>query len=132
VALPREVVDLLRAKNTTRIALVGASNNPRKYGQIILADLLDKGFKVIPVNEHEDVIRGLEVRRTVSELEDPIHIVNFVVPPEKSLSVLEGLDPERFPVVWFQPGAFDRAVLASAKKRKFRHVLAGDCIMVET
>jgi uncharacterized protein len=131
VALPGRVVDLLGAKDTTRIALVGASNNPSKYGNIILRDLVRKGFTVLPVNPREKEIDGKRVRATVAELDDPIQIVNFVVPPEVTLEVLEHLDPERHEVVWFQPGAFDRAVVKVAEAR-FRCVVDGDCIMVET
>jgi predicted CoA-binding protein len=60
-----------------------------------------------------------------------VHIANFVVPPEVTLAVLRGLDPASVPVVWFQPGAFDEEVVSFARKR-FRHVVAGDCIMVVT
>lgn len=119
------------ARPETRIALVGASNDRSKYGHIILSDLLRKGFTVLPVNPTERTIEGLEVHPTVSALDDPVHIVNFVVPPPVSLEVLEALDPARFRVLWFQPGAFDRAVLKRAEER-FRDVLGGECIMVET
>jgi predicted CoA-binding protein len=102
-----------------------------KYGNIILRDLVRKGFTVIPVNPGEERIEGLTVFARASDIPDPVHIVNFVVPPEVSVEVLEELDPARFHIVWFQPGSYDRAVLARAHQ-KFEHVIGGDCIMVET
>jgi predicted CoA-binding protein len=131
VALPPHVVDLLESKDTTRIALVGASNNPRKYGHIILNDLVQKGFTILPVNPNASDVAGLDAHARVADLEDPVHIVNFVVPPDVARDVLDGLDEKRFHVVWFQPGAFDRDLVKAAEAR-FRYVVAGDCIMVET
>jgi predicted CoA-binding protein len=135
MALPERVVALLEpaelTRSNTRIALVGASNDRSKYGNIILRDLVRKGFTVLPVNPSEHEVQGLPSVRRVAELADPVHIVNFVVPPEVSLEVLGELDPSRFRVVWFQPGAYDGRVVDAARQR-FESVVAGDCIMVET
>jgi hypothetical protein len=128
--VPAEIMDSLRDRGT-RIAVVGASNHPAKYGNIITRDLAAKGYPVFPVNPHETEIAGLVAYRTVGEVPAPVHIANFVVPPEVTLAVLRGLDPASVPVVWFQPGAFDEEVVSFARKR-FRHVVAGDCIMVVT
>lgn len=115
----------------TRIALVGASNDPAKYGNIILHDLVRKGFTVLPVNPSRSRVAGLEAYASVRDAPGPIHIVNFVVPPEITLEVVRSIDPERCRVVWFQPGSFDDRVIAHAR-RSFEHVIAGDCIMVVT
>jgi len=44
------LIELLEDKNTS-IALIGASNDPSKYGNKIFIDLTNKGFHVIPVNK---------------------------------------------------------------------------------
>src|SRR5262245_41813510 len=119
------------ARPETRIAIIGASNDRRKYGRIILEDLRAKGFTVLPVNPRETNIVGLPVHAKVADVPGEVHIVNFVVPPEISLEVLEELDPARTPIVWFQPGAYDGEVLRAARAR-FPRVIAGDCIMVVT
>ncbi len=48
----------MNVKEFKRIALVGASKNPAKYGNIILKDLLSKGFEVLPVNPNYDEIEA--------------------------------------------------------------------------
>ena len=40
------------------IAVVGASDNRDKYGNIIFRDLRDAGYKVIPVNPNADIVEG--------------------------------------------------------------------------
>jgi hypothetical protein len=120
--------EILRDRSS-RIALVGASNAPHKYGNIILRDLRARGYTVVPVNRHEREIEGIAALRSVSELEAPVGIINVVVHPRDALDVVHAADPAVCDVMWFQPGAFDRRVVDAARAR-FSTVLAGDCIMV--
>lgn len=128
--VPNEVARLLEEPKARRIAVVGATNARHKYGNIILRDLRAKGFTIVPVNPHCDAVEGIAAHATLDDTPGQIDIVDFVVPPHVSLDVLKPLDPARFEVLWFQPGSFDAAVLEEAKR--FRHVVAGPCIMVET
>lgn len=122
---------LERDPEDVHVALVGASTNTSKYGNIILKDLLRKKFVVHPINPNREPIDGRDVHVTVEEAPDPIHIVNVVIPPPATKALLESLDPKRYPVVWLQPGSFDSAVATLARER-FAHAVIGDCIMVET
>lgn len=114
-----------------RIALIGASRHSHKFGAIILADLVSKGFDVWPVNPREVELNERPVVPRVDHVPDPLHIVSVVVPPSQALKALEPLDPTRQSLVWFQPGAYDDRVLRGARQR-FGQVLVGPCIMVET
>ena len=128
--VPEEVAAMLEEpREARRIAVVGASNARHKYGNIILKDLRRKGFTVLPVNPRLDEVDGLVSYATVDDAPGPIDIIDFVVPPEKSLEVVRSLDPEKHRVLWFQPGSFDARVLEAAEP--FEHVIAGPCIMVE-
>ncbi len=113
----------------TRIAVIGASNDPSKYGNIIIRNLLRHGYSVLPIHPREAEIAGLKAHARVADIVGPIAIANLVVPPAVALSVVADLDPQQVGVVWFQPGSFDDAVIAAAQAR-FAHVVAGDCIMV--
>ena len=53
------MLDALEDKNNL-IALVGASNDPTKYGNKILVALVKKGYNVAPVNTKEDTIAGIK------------------------------------------------------------------------
>lgn len=130
--VPEEVLKRLkRERATTRIAVVGASNNPEKYGNIIVKNLTQKGYTVIPINPREKEIAGLVAYQSVSEAPGPIHIVNFVTPPKVSAEVVRGIKAGAFETAWFQEGSFDDEVLALARER-FTHVVHGACIMMVT
>ncbi len=128
MAVPDHVRQLL-SNRATRIALVGASNATHKYGNIILKDLRSRGYEVLPVNSRGAVIDGMRGFRDVASIGAPVDIINVVVPPERALDVVHRTDPAHCDVIWFQPGSFDRRVVAAAEAR-FGTVIAGDCIMV--
>ena len=128
--IPDAVTARLTDKSAgTRIAIIGASNNPEKYGNIIPGNLKGKGYTVLPVNPREETIQGLPVYASPAELPDPVHILTFVTPPKVTRAILEQLDPARFPVVWLQDGSFDDEIVALAEA-KFDTVVHHACIMV--
>lgn len=121
---------LLRDRSArVRVAVVGASNDPDKYGNIIVRNLLRHGYTVLPVHPHEHSVAGLPAWPSVAAIPGPVEIVNVVVPPNVARTIVADLPADRVGVVWFQPGSFDADVVARAQAR-FEAVIAGDCIMV--
>ena len=124
------VLNLLsQNKSETRIAVMGASNNTEKYGNIIVNNLKGKGYTLLPVNPKEKEIAGLPVFPNSLQLPDPVHIVNFVTPPKVTMAILKKLDPQRFTLLWFQEGSFDDEIISYGTD-KFKEVVHEACIMV--
>ena len=129
---PKDVFDLLRRKDPApRIAVVGASNDPAKYGNVIVRNLSAKGFTVLPVNLHEKEIAGLPVYRSLADLPGATDIVNVVTPPAVTKRILAEAARLGFPAVWLQDGSYDDAALEIAAKAPFKTVYEA-CIMVAT
>ncbi len=127
---PAEVFALLRQKSpATRIAVVGASNDPQKYGHIIVNNLQAKGYTVLPVNPREATIAGLTAYPSLAALPLPVHIVDVVTPPAVTRKVLAEAAALGLPAVWLQDGSFDAEVLAFAATAPFKTVYNA-CIMV--
>ena len=78
------------------IALVGASNDPQKYGNKILLDLISKGYKVAPINKKEKMISGNKSYKNVMDLEIVPSIINFVVPPKIGFEITKELVENNF------------------------------------
>ncbi|MCJ8147941.1 CoA-binding protein [Shinella sedimenti] len=70
------LADILRA--TKVIALVGASPNPERPSQRVMAFLLRKGYRVIPVNpgQARKEILGQRVVGRLADIEEPIDMVD--------------------------------------------------------
>jgi predicted CoA-binding protein len=111
------------------VAVVGATDNPRKYGNLIYLDLKEKGFRVYPVNPTRATVDGDPTFATLAELPEAPDIVNFVVPPTRTLRVLKQAKGLGFTTVWVQPGAENEDVLSYLDEQGFDY-LANACIMV--
>ena len=127
---PHEVFEALRRRGPgTRIAVVGASNDPAKYGNIIVRNLAGKGYTVLPVNLHEKEIAGIPAWPSLTAVPKPIDIVDVVTPPAVTKGILEEAARLGLPAVWLQDGSWDAAALALAAKAPFKTVYEA-CIMV--
>ena len=76
----------------------------------IYADLKAKGYRVVAVNPGRATVDGDEAFRSVADLPEPPDIVNIVVPPPRTLQVLDDVAELEDAAVWIQPGAADKAV----------------------
>jgi hypothetical protein len=119
---------LLRS-TTTRIAVVGASNDPSKYGNIIVKNLMGHGYQVLPVNPKEATIAGLPAFRSLAEVPKPVDIVDVVTPPAVTRHVMKDAAAAGVGLVWLQDGSFDDAVMDDAAVAPFKTVHHA-CIMV--
>jgi predicted CoA-binding protein len=129
-AVPQAALGILQARRQEDyIVLVGASNDPGKYGNIILKDLVAKGYSVVPVNPRDPLVEGIRAYPSVERVPGRVAIVNLVVRPEASRKTLEALVGRQVDVVWFQPGSSDADVVAYAREH-FRSVVVDACIMV--
>jgi len=113
----------------TRIAVVGASNDPSKYGNIIVKNLLRHGYEVFPVNPKGGTIAGVPAFRSLADVPKPVHIVDVVTPPGATREVLKDAAAAGLDLVWLQDGSFDREVLLQAEAAPFKTVHHA-CIMV--
>jgi len=64
------------------VAVVGATNNPLKFGHYALLNLIDLGFKgkVYPVNQKADEVSGLKAYPRVDLIPDEVEVVAIIVP----------------------------------------------------
>ena len=111
------------------IAVVGATDNPTKYGSVIYRDLKAKGYRVYPVNRARDTVDGDPAYPDLGELPVKPDIVNIVVPPPRTLEVLDRAAELGIDNIWVQPGAEDHEVMNRLADGGFQY-LANACIMV--
>ena len=126
---PLENAKVLLSRTATRIAVVGASNDSSKYGNIIVRNLMAHGYQVLPVNPKEATIAGLPAYRSLADVPKPVDIVNVVTPPAVTLRVFADAAAAGIELVWLQDGSFDAAALEAAAGAPFRTVHHA-CIMV--
>jgi predicted CoA-binding protein len=124
------LIESLKNKSNS-IALIGSSNDPRKYGNKILLDLTKKGYTVYPVNKKEKEIEGLKAYKNIERLEEIPTIINFVIPPDEGLVVTRDLVEKGYDNFWYQPGAESDEISEFLKINK-KSYIDDKCIMVVT
>ena len=124
------ILDLLDEPDTT-VAVVGATDNPSKYGSIIYRDLKRKGYRVFPVNPNRSTVDGDRAYDHLQDLDRDPTIVNIVVPPEVTLEILDQCLEMGLMNVWLQPGAESPESMGFLQRNNFNY-LANACIMVES
>ena len=122
------MIESLKDKNKS-IALVGASNDPNKYGNKILLNLKSKGFNVIPVNTKGEEIDGSASFKSVSDIPDCPSIINFVVPPIIGFEITKELVQKGYDNFWYQPGAESKEI-SNYLKEHDKNYIDDQCIMV--
>ena len=110
------------------VAVVGASNDRRKFGNIALRAYQAEGYRVIPVNPHESEIEGMQSYASVLDVPDAIDMATVYVQPEVALELLTEFEAKQIPEIWINPGAESDALLAEARRRKL-NVIAACSIM---
>ena len=124
------MIESLKNKSNS-IALIGSSNDPRKYGNKILLDLTKKGYTVYPVNKKEKEIEGLKAYKNIEMLQEIPSIINFVIPPDEGLVVTRDLVEKGYDNFWYQPCAESDEISEFLKINK-KSYIDDKCIMVVT
>lgn len=118
-----DIASLLQGART--IAMVGASDNPGRASFGVMKFLQDQGYRVIPVNpritgEH---VHGEYVWRELSQIGEPIDIVDIFVNSELAGAVVDQAIAVGAKAVWMQLGVIDEAAAARAESAGLKVVM---------
>ena len=86
-------------------AVVGASDDRSKFGNITFRELRRRGKRVFPVNRKAAQVEGETAYPSLSAVPEHIDRVLIVVPPKQSETVVQEADEAGIHSVWFQPGS---------------------------
>ena len=90
--------------DTKTIAVVGASNDPKKAGHSIPAYLQTQGYKIIPVNPKGGEMLGETVRTSLADIDEPIDVVDVFRPSEETPQIAREAAAAGAKVLWLQTG----------------------------
>lgn len=118
--------DIAQLLSETRtIALVGASDRPDRPSNRVMRFLQSQGYRVIPVNpqitgEH---VHGEFVWRELSQLGDPIDIVDIFRRPEAAGEAVDQAIAIGARAIWMQLGVINEAAAARAEAAGLKVVM---------
>jgi len=110
-------------------AVVGASDDRSKFGNITFRELKRRGKRVIPINKRASEVEGETAYATLTEVPERVDRVLIVVPPKQGETVVREADEAGIQSVWFQPGAESVAALAYCEAHGMV-AISGRCILM--
>lgn len=112
------------------VAIVGASNDRRKFGNKALRAFQAEGYTVVPVNPHEGEVEGLRTYASVLDVPGTIDVATVYVQPDIGLQLLPELEAKQIPEIWFNPGAESGELLAEARRRNMNVIAACSIVAI--
>jgi uncharacterized protein len=106
------------------VAVIGASNNRRKFGNRALRAYRDQGYTVVPINPHEPEVEGLKAYASVLDVPGPIDMASFYVPPEVGEEIIGDIARKQIAEVWLNPGAESDELIARARALSIKPIVA--------
>jgi predicted CoA-binding protein len=115
---------------SSAFAVVGASSNRAKYGNKVLRCYLQHGKTVYPVNPQDELIEGLPVQHSISDLPDEVDSISIITPPEVTEKIVAAAIQKGIKNIWMQPGAESDAAIQNGKVHGLNIIARGPCILV--
>jgi predicted CoA-binding protein len=112
------------------VAVIGASNNRRKFGNRAVRAFVSEGHTVIPINPHEREIEGLKTYASVLDVPGPIDMASLYVPPAIGEQVIDEIARKQIAEVWLNPGAESDALIARARSLSIRPIVACSIVAI--
>ena len=112
------------------ITVVGASRAPAKAAHSVPAHMQRHGWRIIPVNPHEDVILGEPVYRTLADLPEPPGLVDVFRPPAQAPDVARQAVAAGATALWLQLGIASAEARAIAEQAGLLYV-EDRCLIIE-
>ena len=109
---------------TKVVAVIGASNDRRKFGNRALRAYRSQGYTVVPINPNESQVEGLQAYASVLDVPGTIDLASFYVQPEIGEQVIVEVARKGIEEVWLNPGADSDALIERARSLNIKPIVA--------
>lgn len=123
----KSVVDDFVAQQ--KLAVVGVSRQPKKFGTYAYKELRKRGYNVFPVNPQAATIEGDRSYPSLRHLPEPVDGVLIVVPPAQTEQVVRDAASAGIKRVWMQQVAASPAAIRTCAENGMSEV-HGECILM--
>ena len=106
------------------IAMIGVSNDLTKASTIVMKYMQEYGYKVYPVNPSAkgQKILGEEVFSKITEIKDPVDIVDVFRPSKEALDIAKDTVKIGAKVLWLQLGIKSDAARSIVEEKNIEYV----------
>jgi len=127
-----EILEIL--KSSKLIAVVGLSDKPERPSYYVASYLLEKEYKIIPINPNIKEWRGIKAFSSLSEIPQParsqIDIVDIFRKSEDVPPIVDEAIKIRAKTIWMQLGIVNEAAATKARAAGL-NVIMDKCMKIE-
>jgi uncharacterized protein len=106
------------------VAVIGASQDRRKYGNKAVRAYRESGYRVFPINPNEKEVEGVTAYPAVEAIPEPVDFVSLYVPPAVGIKLLPAIAAKHPKELWLNPGSESDELVEAAADLHIRTVLA--------
>lgn len=118
------------AEEGKRIAIVGASTNPNKFGNKAVRAYLKQDYRVFPVTPNAESVEGLKAYPTILDIPGDVDIVSLYLPPSVGVTILGEIAEKGVKTLFLNPGAESDELLERATSLGLNAVVACSILAV--
>ena len=122
-----EIKQIFSLKN---VAVIGMSKHPEKAAHFVPKYLSEQGFNILPINPTSSEILNKKCYSSVTEVDEPIDIVDVFRPSDQVLPVVEQAITMKPKVIWLQQGIHNQEAEELARKEGIK-VVFNRCMLAE-
>ncbi|MGV3771321.1 MAG: CoA-binding protein [Verrucomicrobiales bacterium] len=104
------------------VAVIGASNDRRKFGNKAFRGFLQQGYTTYAVNPNEAEVEGHAAYKTLMDVPGELDLITVYVAPPVLLKLLPAIAQKGCGELWLNPGTESDSVLAEAKRLNLKVV----------
>ena len=110
------------------IAVVGMSPKPERPSHYVSMYMKDQGYNIIPVNPGHNEISGIKCYPSLSEISEPVDVVDVFRRSEFILPIAESAINIKAKALWLQDGVINHEAAELAKDSGLI-VVMDDCML---
>jgi len=111
------------------LILYGASRNSKKFGNIVLKEMSEKGYDIYPIHREETEIAGIRSYKDLDSIPKEVKAALLIIPAHETEKVLPDLKAKGITQVWIQQGAESPEAIKYCSKNNIS-VIHGECILM--
>lgn len=111
------------------IAVVGATDNQRKFGNAIYRGMKERKLNIYPVNPGRASVQGDKCYSSLQDLPEKVKSVVVVIPPSATEKLVAQCVEHGVEVLWMQSGSESPIAIQEAKASGIT-VISKECVLM--
>jgi hypothetical protein len=122
----KDIQEFLEPK---KLAIAGASRNPKKFGGTVVTEMVKRGYKLFPVHPDADEIQGVTCYKSITDLPEGVDRLYIVTRKNVSAGLVREAAARGIRMIWIQQHSETPEALEVAGGSGIR-VIQGKCIFM--